>query len=130
MSDKDFYGDMTRNEVQLDLDKFTEILQNNNELREAVLKLQSGDKGNPYIKWVHLARTIDAYRIFPRLFFGTYIILLLKSVVWFMALAAPTPAQAGLIATITGVGAAWFSSYVNSGWNGTRAIIQREKNEQ
>ena len=84
---------------------------------------------NPYHKWIHLAKTVDAWRIFPRFFFGTYIVLLLKSVIWFMALVAPTPAQAGLISIMTGVGAAWFSSYVNSGWNGRRAIIARAKNE-
>ena len=28
---------------------------------------------NPYQKWVHLAKTIDAWRIFPRIFVGVYI---------------------------------------------------------
>ena len=129
MSNGEFHGDMTRNEVQLDLNKFTDLLRENADLKDALREAEMEGELNPYMKWVHFARTIDAYRIFPRLFFGTYIILLLKSVLWFIALVAPTPAQAGLIMTITGVGAAWFSSYVNSGWNGRRAIIERAKNE-
>ena len=32
---------------------------------------------NPYAKWVHLAKTIDAWRIFPRIFVSVYIICLL-----------------------------------------------------
>jgi hypothetical protein len=31
---------------------------------------------NPYQRWIHLARTIDAWRIFPRVFVGVYIYLL------------------------------------------------------
>ena len=31
---------------------------------------------NPYQRWVHLAKTIDAWRIFPRIFVAVYIILL------------------------------------------------------
>ena len=31
---------------------------------------------NPFIKWVHLAKTVDAWRIFPRLFLTVYIVLL------------------------------------------------------
>ena len=45
---------------------------------------------NPFIKWVHLAKTVDAWRIFPRLFLTVYIILLYKCVIWYMNLQAPT----------------------------------------
>ena len=31
---------------------------------------------NPFQKWVHLAKTIDAWRIFPRIFVSVYIVLL------------------------------------------------------
>ena len=31
---------------------------------------------NPFAKWVHLAKTVDAWRIFPRIFVSVYIILL------------------------------------------------------
>lgn len=116
----EFHGDMTRNEVQLDLDKFTDLLQQNASLKDHIRDLEEDERSNPWIKWIHFARTIDAYRIFPRIFFSTYILMFLKSVLWFMALAVPTPAQAGLIGTLTAVGAAWFSSYVNSGWKHKR----------
>jgi len=118
--DGQFHGDMTRNEVQLDLNKFTSLLENNATLKDRIRDLEEDERLNPWYKWIHFAHTIDAFRIFPRLFFGTYIAVFLKSVVWFMALAAPTPAQAGLIGTLTAVGAAWFSSYVNSGWKHKR----------
>lgn len=66
-------------------------------------------------KFIKLAHVLDMLRIFPRLFIGMYIYLLYQSVMWFMGLHDPTVAQAGLISVITGVGAAWFSSYVSSG---------------
>ena len=31
---------------------------------------------NPFQKWIHLARAVDAWRIFPRLFLTVYIVLL------------------------------------------------------
>ena len=31
---------------------------------------------NPYQKWIHLAKAIDAWRIFPRMFLSVYIFLL------------------------------------------------------
>ena len=31
---------------------------------------------NPYHKWIHLAKTVDAWRIFPRAFVSVYIYLL------------------------------------------------------
>ena len=31
---------------------------------------------NPYQKWIHLARAVDAWRIFPRMFLSVYIFLL------------------------------------------------------
>ena len=41
---------------------------------------------NPYVKLIHLARAVDAWRIFPRLFLTVYIILLYKCVIWYMNL--------------------------------------------
>ena len=29
---------------------------------------------NPYHKWIHLAKTVDAWRIFPRIFVSVYIV--------------------------------------------------------
>ena len=31
---------------------------------------------NPYVKIIHMARAVDSWRIFPRIFITTYIILL------------------------------------------------------
>ena len=45
---------------------------------------------NPYAKLIHMARAVDAWRIFPRLFLTVYIILLYKCVIWYMNLSAPT----------------------------------------
>ena len=41
---------------------------------------------NPYAKLIHMARAVDAWRIFPRLFLTVYIILLYKCVIWYMDL--------------------------------------------
>ena len=73
------------------------------------------DKGiNPYQKWIYLARAIDAWRIFPRLFLSVYIFLLYYSVVWFMDLPEPSFEQSGLISIIVGAGAAWFGLYAGT----------------
>jgi hypothetical protein len=71
---------------------------------------------NPFAKWIHFARVLDAYRIFPRLFFTVYIVLSLWSGVWFMGLAAPTAAQAAFMSTLVGAGAGWFGIYCGTGW--------------
>ena len=69
---------------------------------------------NPWIKWVHLARTLDAWRPFPRLFITVYIILLYRVVNWFMGLDEPNLEQSGLVSIVVGAGAAWFGLYVGS----------------
>lgn len=69
---------------------------------------------NPYAKLIHLARAVDSWRIFPRVFITTYIILLYKCVIWYMDLAAPTMEQSGLISIVVGAGAAWFGLYTRS----------------
>jgi|TARA_X000000950_G_scaffold184916_1_gene223960 hypothetical protein len=69
---------------------------------------------NPYAKLIHLARAVDAWRIFPRLFLTVYIVLLYKCVIWYMDLAAPTMEQSGLISIVVGAGAAWFGLYTGS----------------
>ena len=48
---------------------------------------------NPYAKLIHLARAVDSWRIFPRVFISTYIFLLYKVVIWYMDIAAPTMEQ-------------------------------------
>ena len=69
---------------------------------------------NPYAKIIHMARAVDAWRIFPRLFLTVYIILLYKVVIWFMALEAPNFEQSGLVSIVVGAGAAWFGLYTGS----------------
>ena len=69
---------------------------------------------NPYAKIIHMARAVDAWRIFPRLFLTVYIVLLYKCVIWYMNLAAPTMEQSGLISIVVGAGAAWFGLYTGT----------------
>ena len=69
---------------------------------------------NPYAKWIHLAHAVDSWRIFPRIFILTYIVLLHKSVLWYMDLSNPTLEQSGLISIVVGAGAAWFGLYTGS----------------
>ena len=73
------------------------------------------DRGvNPYQKWIYLARAVDAWRIFPRLFLTVYIFLLYYSTMWFMSLPDPSLEQSGLISIIVGAGAAWFGLYAGT----------------
>ena len=69
---------------------------------------------NPYAKVIHMARAVDAWRIFPRLFLTVYIVLLYKTVIWYMELPDPTMEQSGLISVVVGAGAAWFGLYTGS----------------
>ena len=69
---------------------------------------------NPYMKWIHIAKTIDAYRIFPRAFVGVYIYLLYAVVMWFMTLDEPNLEQAGLVSVVVGAMAAVFGIYAGT----------------
>ena len=69
---------------------------------------------NPYHKWVHLAKTIDAWRIFPRVFVGVYIYLLYAVVMWFMTLDEPNIEQAGFVSVVVGAMAAVFGIYAGT----------------
>ena len=45
MSDRDrFSGDMSRNEVEIDLSKFMEMVTENNELKQKIFELEHDDK--------------------------------------------------------------------------------------
>ncbi len=108
--------DTTRNEVQVDLDKYNALLERIDELEDAAAAEPAAEAPEArYQKVKDLAIAIDAWRIFPRIFITTYIYLLYSSSKWFMALEAPTMEQAGLISVIVGAGAAWFGLYANSG---------------
>jgi len=69
---------------------------------------------NPYAKLIHLARAVDSWRIFPRIFITVYIILLYRVVIWYMNLPDPTMEQSGLVSIVVGAGAAWFGLYTGS----------------
>ena len=69
---------------------------------------------NPYYKWIHLAKTIDAWRIFPRVFVSVYILLLYKVVTWFMTLDTPNLEQAGLVSIVVGAMGAVFGIYAGT----------------
>ena len=69
---------------------------------------------NPYAKIIHMARAVDAWRIFPRLFLTVYIFLLYKVTIWFMNLPTPTLEQSGLVSIVVGAGAAWFGLYTGT----------------
>lgn len=69
---------------------------------------------NPYQKWIHIAKTVDAWRIFPRVFVGVYIYLLYEVVMWFMTLDTPNLEQAGLVSILVGAMAAVFGIYAGT----------------
>ena len=69
---------------------------------------------NKYQHLIDLARAVDSWRIFPRIFITTYIYLLYKVVIWYMEIPAPTMEQSGLVSIVVGAGAAWFGLYTGS----------------
>ena len=69
---------------------------------------------NRYQGLIDLARAVDSWRIFPRVFITTYIFLLYKVVIWYMDLQAPTMEQCGLVSIVVGAGAAWFGLYTGT----------------
>ena len=73
---------------------------------------------NKYQRWVDLAHAVDQWRIFPRIFITTYIYLLYKVVMWYMALPSPTMEQRGIVSIVVGAGAAWFGLYTGSSKKG------------
>ena len=109
-----FSGDMSRNEVEIDLKKFMEMVTENNDLKREIFELTNEDRKNPWQKWVFAAETIDAWRIIPRLFLGIYMYLLYFATFWFMDLPEPSLEQSGLISILVGAGAAWFGLYTSS----------------
>ena len=71
-----FSGDMDRNEVEIDLNKFMALLQEKSELKDRIRELEDISNVNPYQKVVFLAQTVDSWRIFPRAFLSIYMFLL------------------------------------------------------
>ena len=115
MADERFSGDMSRNEVEIDLNKFMEMVKEIGELKQTIMELENEkEPDNPYQKWIWLSNMIDAWRIFPRAFLSVYIFLLYYATMWFMALPDPSLEQSGLISVIVGAGAAWFGLYAGT----------------
>ena len=110
-----FSGDMSRNEVEIDLSKFMAMVQEIGELKQTIMEMENEkEPENPYQKWIWLSNMIDAWRIFPRAFLSVYIFLLYYATMWFMDLPDPTLEQSGLISIIVGAGAAWFGLYAGT----------------
>ena len=110
-----FSGDMSRNEVELDLNKFMAMVTEIGELKAKILEMEmKAEPENPYQKWIWLSNMIDAWRIFPRAFLSVYIFLLYYCTMWFMALPEPSLEQSGLISIVVGAGAAWFGLYAGT----------------
>ena len=115
MADRDeFRGDMSRNEVEMDLSKFMDLIQENADLKAKIVELTADSTINPWQKWIHLARAVDSWRIWPRAFLSVYIFLIYWVVMWVLDLPEPSMEQSGLISILVGAGAAWFGLYVNS----------------
>ena len=110
-----FQGDMSRNEVEIDLNKFMAMVTEIGELKAKIMDLENDkEPENPYQRWIWLSSMIDAWRIFPRMFLTVYIVLLYKCTIWFMELPTPTFEQSGLISVVVGAGAAWFGLYAGT----------------
>jgi len=110
-----FQGDMSRNEVEIDLNKFMAMVSEIGELKQTIMEMENErEPDNPWQKWIWLSQMVDSWRIFPRMFLSVYIYLLYYCTMWFMALPEPSLEQSGLISIVVGAGAAWFGLYAGT----------------
>ena len=109
-----FSGDMDRNEVEIDLNKFMSLLQEKSELKDRIRELEDEKNDNPYQRWIFVAQAIDSWRLIPRAFLSVYMYLLYYVVFWYMDLPDPSMEQSGLISVVVGAGAAWFGLYTST----------------
>ena len=109
-----FSGDMDRNEVEMDLNKFMAMVEEIGALKDKIRDLEDIKNNNPYQKVIFIAQAIDSWRIFPRVFLTVYIFLLYYCTMWFMGLEEPRFEQSGLISIVVGAGAAWFGLYAGT----------------
>ena len=110
-----FQGDMSRNEVEIDLNKFMAMVSEIGELKAKIMEMENErEPDNPWQRWIWLSNMVDAWRIFPRAFLSIYMFLLYYCTIWFMELPAPTLEQSGLVSIIVGAGAAWFGLYAGT----------------
>ena len=118
-----FQGDMSRNEVEIDLNKFMAMVSEIGELKATIMEMENEkEPDNPWQRWIWLSQMIDAWRIFPRAFLGVYIYLLYYCTMWFMALPEPSFEQSGLISIVVGAGAAWFGLYAGTSKNKINSV--------
>ena len=110
-----FAGDMSRNEVEIDLNKFMSMVSEIGELKAKIMEMEMAlEPDNPWQRWIWLSNMVDAWRIFPRAFLSIYMFLLYYCTIWFMELPEPTLEQSGLVSIIVGAGAAWFGLYAGT----------------
>ena len=110
-----FHGDMSRNEVELDLNKFMAMVQEIGELKAKIMEMEMAlEPENAWQKYIWFSNMVDAWRIFPRAFLSVYMFLLYYCTIWFMELPEPTLEQSGLVSIIVGAGAAWFGLYAGT----------------
>jgi hypothetical protein len=113
--DERFAGDMSRNEVEIDLSKFMSMVSEIGELKAKIMEMEMAlEPDNPWQRWIWLSNMVDAWRIFPRAFLSIYMFLLYYCTIWFMELPEPTLEQSGLVSIIVGAGAAWFGLYAGT----------------
>ena len=106
-----FQGDMDRNEVEMDLNKFMAMVQEIGALKDKIRDLEDQSTKNPHQRWIFLASAIDSWRIFPRIFVVVYIYLMYESVMWFMALPEPNIEQSALVSVVVGAMGVVFGVY-------------------
>jgi hypothetical protein len=112
---EEFHGDMSRNEVEIDLSKFMSMVSEIGELKAKIMEMEMAlEPENPWQRWIWLSNMVDAWRIFPRAFLSIYMFLLYYCTIWFMDLPEPTLEQSGLVSIIVGAGAAWFGLYAGT----------------
>ena len=110
-----FHGDMSRNEVELDLNKFMAMVEEIGQLKAKIMEMEMAlEPENPWQKYIWFSNMVDAWRIFPRAFLSVYMFLLYYCTIWFMELPEPTLEQSGLVSIIVGAGAAWFGLYAGT----------------
>ena len=110
-----FAGDMSRNEVEIDLNKFMAMVSEIGELKAKIMEMEMAQEPeNPWQRYIWFSQMVDAYRIFPRAFLSIYMYLLYYTTFWFMDLPEPSFEQSGLISIVVGAGAAWFGLYAGT----------------
>ena len=110
-----FQGDMSRNEVEIDLNKFMAMVSEIGELKAKIMEMENArEPDNPWQKVIWFSQMIDAWRLFPRAFLSIYMYLLYYTTFWFMDLPDPSFEQSGLISIVVGAGAAWFGLYAGT----------------